>query len=135
MDREATVPGGKDNAQRPRSTSRGALGGFLPEVAAWFAGQFEAPSPAQRKAWPALRHGDNTLLLALKTASETVKNKIFGNLSARAVQMLQEDMEVMGPTKLSDVEKAQSQITQTALRLEAEGKLVIAKAGSEDKFV
>jgi flagellar motor switch protein FliG len=78
---------------------------------------------------------NNTLLLALKTASETVKNKIFGNLSARAVQMLQEDMEVMGPTKLSDVEKAQSSITQLALRLEAEGKLVIAKPGAEDEFV
>ncbi len=78
---------------------------------------------------------NNTLLLALKTASETVKNKIFGNLSARAVQMLQEDMEVMGPTKLSDVEKAQSSITQLALRLEAEGKIVIAKPGAEDEFV
>ena len=44
-------------------------------------------------------------------------------------------MEVMGPTKLSDVEKAQTSITQLALRLEAEGKIVIAKAGSEDEFV
>lgn len=83
-----------------------------------------------------LKEIDNqTLLLALKTASETVKSKIFGNLSARAVQMLQEDMEVMGPTKLSDVEKSQSAITQTALRLEAEGKIVIAKAGAEDEYV
>ncbi len=83
-----------------------------------------------------LKEIDNqTLLLSLKTAAEQVKDKIFGNLSQRAVQMLQEDMEVMGPVKLSDVEKAQSMITTTALRLEAEGKIVIAKAGSEDEFV
>lgn len=83
-----------------------------------------------------LKEIDNqTLLLSLKTAAEQVKDKIFSNLSQRAVQMLQEDMEVMGPVKLSDVEKAQSVITTTALRLEAEGKIVIAKAGSEDEFV
>lgn len=83
-----------------------------------------------------LKEVDNqTLLLALKTASEVVKDKIFRNLSTRAVQMLQEDMEVMGPTRLSEVEKAQSEITQIALRLEAEGRIVIAKAGSDDEFV
>lgn len=83
-----------------------------------------------------LKEIDNqTLLLALKTANEAVKEKIFKNLSTRAVQMLQEDMDVMGPTRLSDVEKCQSSITQLALRLEAEGKIVIAKAGAEDEFV
>lgn len=83
-----------------------------------------------------LKEVDNqSLLLALKTASEGVREKVFKNLSARAVEMLQEDMEVMGPTKLSDVEKAQSTITQLALRLESEGKIVIAKAGADDEFV
>ena len=49
--------------------------------------------------------------------------------------MLMEDMEVMGPARLSDVEKAQTQITQLALKLEAEGKIQIARAGSDDEFV
>ncbi|MBU0552943.1 flagellar motor switch protein FliG [Myxococcota bacterium] len=83
-----------------------------------------------------LKEVDNqSLLLALKTASEGVREKVFKNLSARAVEMLREDMDVMGPTKLSDVEKAQSTITQLALRLESEGKIVIAKAGADDEFV
>lgn len=83
-----------------------------------------------------LKEVDNqTLILALKTADEIIKNKIYNNLSKRASEMLQEDMEVMGPTKLSDVEKAQTTMTQVALRLEAEGKIVIAKPGSEDEFV
>ncbi len=83
-----------------------------------------------------LKEVDNqTLILSLKTADEVIRTKIFNNLSQRAVEMLQEDMEVMGPTKLSDVEKAQTTMTQAALRLEAEGKIVIAKPGSEDEFV
>lgn len=83
-----------------------------------------------------LKEVDNqTLILALKTADEVIRNKIFNNLSQRAVEMLKEDMEVMGPTKLSDVEKAQTTMTQVALRLEAEGKIVIAKPGGEDEFV
>jgi flagellar motor switch protein FliG len=44
-------------------------------------------------------------------------------------------MEVMPPVKLSEVEKAQASITQLALRLEAEGKIVIAKAGAAEEFV
>lgn len=83
-----------------------------------------------------LRSVDNqTLLLALKTADEVIQTKIMGNLSKRAAEMLMEDMEVMGPARLSDVEKAQTQITQLALKLEAEGKIQIARAGSDDEFV
>ncbi len=78
---------------------------------------------------------NNVLLLALKTADESIKNKILGNLSQRAAEMLMEDMEVMGPTRLSEVEKAQTQITQLALKLEAEGQIAIARAGSDDDFV
>ena len=51
------------------------------------------------------------------------------------VQMLREDMEVMPPVKISEVEKAQASITQLALRLEAEGKIIIAKAGAAEEFV
>jgi len=83
-----------------------------------------------------LKEVDNqSLLLALKTAPDAIKEKIFKNLSTRATQMLKEDMEVMPPVKLSEVEKAQASITQLALRLEGEGKLVIMKAGAAEAFV
>ena len=83
-----------------------------------------------------LKEVDNqSLLLALKTAPEIIKERIFKNLSSRATTMLKEDMEVMPPVKLSEVEKAQAGITQLALRLEAEGKIVIAKAGAAEAFV
>ena len=78
---------------------------------------------------------NNTLMLALKTGDEGIKNKILRNMSQRAAEMLMEDMEVMGPARLSDVERAQTQVTQTALKLEAEGQLVIARAGADDEFV
>ncbi|MBW2681421.1 MAG: flagellar motor switch protein FliG, partial [Deltaproteobacteria bacterium] len=56
------------------------------------------------------------------------------NLSERASEMLKEDMEVMGPIKLSEVEEAQQEVIRTAKRLESEGKIVLAK-GSDDVFV
>jgi flagellar motor switch protein FliG len=74
------------------------------------------------------------LLLALKTASEEMKDKIFANLSERAEEMLREDMEVMGPVRLAEVEAAQQHIVKIARQLELEGKIVIAK-GKEDIFV
>lgn len=74
------------------------------------------------------------LLLALKTASEEMKEKIFANLSERAAEMLREDMEVMGPARLSDVEEAQQHIVKVTQQLEAEGKILIGK-GKEDVFV
>jgi len=74
------------------------------------------------------------LIKALKTTSEEMKNKIFSNLSERASEMLKEDMEVMGPVKLSEVEQAQQEIIKTAKRLESEGKIVLAKGG-DDVFV
>ena len=73
---------------------------------------------------------------ALKTASEAVKEKIFKNMSERAVEMLNEDIEDMGPIKLSDVEKAQMSITQIALRLEEEDKITVGgRGGEEEVFV
>lgn len=82
-----------------------------------------------------LQNVDNQLLMkALKTSSEEMKNKIFSNLSERASEMLKEDMEVMGPVKLSEVEEAQQEIIKTAKRLESEGKIVLTK-GSDDVFV
>jgi flagellar motor switch protein FliG len=75
------------------------------------------------------------LLLALKTASEDIKNKIFKNISARAAEMLREDLANMPPSKLSDVEGAQQEIVNAARRLEAEGKIVIARGGEGDALV
>jgi len=76
------------------------------------------------------------LAKALKTASEAVKEKIFKNMSERAVEMLNEDIEDMGPIKLSEVEKAQLAITQVALRLEEEDKITVGgRGGEEEVFV
>ncbi|MFZ0451507.1 MAG: flagellar motor switch protein FliG [Desulfatiglandaceae bacterium] len=79
--------------------------------------------------------GNDELLLALKTASDPLKDKIFGNLSQRAAEMLKEDMEVMGPVKLVEVERAQQSIINAARRLEEEGKIVIGGKGGEDVIV
>jgi len=82
-----------------------------------------------------LQNVDNQLLIkALKTTSDEMKNKVFSNLSERASEMLKEDMEVMGPVKLSEVEEAQQEIIKVAKRLESEGRIVLSKGG-DDVFV
>ena len=78
---------------------------------------------------------NDKLLLALKTASEEIRAKIFKNISQRAAEMLREDLSNMGPSRLSDVEGAQQEIVNAARRLEAEGKILIARGGSEDAMV
>jgi flagellar motor switch protein FliG len=83
-----------------------------------------------------LKSIDNQLLIkALKTASEEMKTKIFSNLSERAAVMLKEDMEVMGPVRLREVEDAQQAIIRTAKTLEGEGKIVLAGRGREEVLV
>ncbi len=79
--------------------------------------------------------GNDELILALKTASEGLGDKIFGNVSQRAAQMMKEDMEVMGPVRLRDVEQAQQNILKTARRLEEEGKIVLGGKGGDDVLV
>lgn len=76
--------------------------------------------------------GNDELVLALKTAGDDLKNKILKNMSERAAQMLREDMETLGPVKLSDVEKAQQNILKIIRRLEQEGKIVIGGKGGEE---
>lgn len=71
------------------------------------------------------------LLMALKTASEQLTDKILGNMSRRASQMLREDLEALPPQRLSDVEKAQQNIISIVKRLEDEGKIVIGGGGEE----
>lgn len=75
------------------------------------------------------------LTIALKTAPEEVKAKLFKNMSNRAATLLKEDLESLGPTKVSDVEKAQQEIVQQLKDLEAKGKAIIARGGEGDSFV
>lgn len=75
------------------------------------------------------------LVIALKTAPEEIKTKLFRNMSNRASGMLNEDLEALGPTKLSDVEKAQQEIVQQLKDLESKGKALISRGGEGDSFV
>lgn len=75
------------------------------------------------------------LSLALKTASEALKEKIFRNMSQRAAQILKEEMQTRGPVRVSDVEKAQQNIVKTARKLESEGKIILAGKGGEELVV
>jgi flagellar motor switch protein FliG len=78
---------------------------------------------------------NDELILALKTASENLTQKILSNVSQRAAQMMREDMEVMGPVRLKDVEQAQSNIIKVARRLEEEGKIILGSRGGDDVLV
>ncbi|ABB33325.1 flagellar motor switch protein FliG [Geobacter metallireducens RCH3] len=78
---------------------------------------------------------NDTLTLAMKTAPDQIKEKIFRNISSRAAEMIKEDLEVMGPVRLSDVEKAQGEIIKIVRRLEEEGKVVLAGRGGDDVLV
>jgi flagellar motor switch protein FliG len=71
------------------------------------------------------------LTLALKAAGEDLREKFFKNLSERAGNMIREDLEIMGPVKLSEVEGAQQNIVKQVRRLEAEGRIVIAGSGGD----
>lgn len=71
------------------------------------------------------------LQLSLKTASESLKEKVYTNMSKRAAKMLEEDLQAMGPVRLSDVEKAQQNILRSVKKLEEEGKVVLASGGEE----
>lgn len=74
------------------------------------------------------------LTKALKGASDDLKDKFLKNLSERAAGMIREDLEIMGPVKLSEVEGAQQNIVKTVRRLEAEGRIAISRGGG-DEFI
>ncbi|MDX2055308.1 MAG: FliG C-terminal domain-containing protein [Polyangiaceae bacterium] len=71
------------------------------------------------------------LALALKTASEELKIHFLSAMSKRAAEMMREDMELLGGVRLSDVEAAQREIVETALRLESEGVLSLDTGGEQ----
>lgn len=76
------------------------------------------------------------LSLALKGASEEVKEKIFSNMSERGVMIVKEEMEYMGPVRLRDVWKAQHKITDVVRALEERGEVVIgARERGEEEFI
>jgi len=75
------------------------------------------------------------LALALKTASEEVTNRIFKNISSRAREMIKEDMSLMGPVRLRDVEDAQQKIVNNIRQLEESGEIVIARGGEDEIIV
>ncbi|HED54937.1 MAG TPA: flagellar motor switch protein FliG [Phycisphaerales bacterium] len=83
-----------------------------------------------------LKEVDNEeLSLALKTASEELQNKILGNMSERAAALIREDMEFMGPVRVSDVESAQQRIVDIVRRLEEAGEIIIQGRGDADLVV
>ncbi len=75
------------------------------------------------------------LSLALKTASEELKEKIFKNMSERAAQLIREEMEFMGPVRVSDVEGAQQKIVDVVRRLEDAGEIILQGKGDSDLIV
>lgn len=75
------------------------------------------------------------LALALKTASEEVANRIFKNISKRAAEMLREDMGLMGPVRLRDVEEAQQKVVNVIRQLDESGEIVIARGGEDEIIV
>jgi len=79
--------------------------------------------------------GHEDLALALKSATDEVKDKIFRNLSERARLVVQEDMEYMGPVRLSEVEAAQQKIVDAVRRLEETGEIIIQGRGGEEEII
>lgn len=75
-----------------------------------------------------------TLATALRGASEELKNYIFKSMSSRAVEMLKEDMDVLGPVKAKQINTAQLEAVAVARKLEAEGKLSLTPE-AEDEFI
>ncbi len=74
-----------------------------------------------------------SLIVALKGASEELREKIFKNMSGRAAEMLREDLESKGPVRLSEVEGEQKEILKLVRRLAEEGQIVLG--GGDDAFV
>ena len=76
-----------------------------------------------------------SLAVALKGSTDELKTKFFRNMSQRAVEMLKEEMEYLGPIRVKDVEKAQHEIVEVVRALEEEGVIVIGGAGGDEYVV
>lgn len=75
------------------------------------------------------------LTLALKAVNDDVKDRVLQNMSQRASDMILEEMEFMGPVRLSEVESAQRKIVEAILRLDEEGEIVISSGSVGDEIV
>lgn len=75
------------------------------------------------------------LSIALKGASESIRDLFFGNMSERAAKILREDIEALGPVRLRDVEEAQVEMVATAKDLATKGEITIAEGDGEDQLV
>lgn len=75
-----------------------------------------------------------SLIIALKGASEALRDKVFKNMSQRAAEMLREDLEIKGPVRLSEVEAEQKEILKIVRRLADEGQLALGGKG-DDSYV
>lgn len=78
---------------------------------------------------------NDTLALALKGASDEMKAKFFGAMSERAADLVRENMEFMGPVRLSEVERGQQEIVDTVRRLADTGSIQIRQRGSEEEVM
>jgi flagellar motor switch protein FliG len=74
------------------------------------------------------------LTIALKGTSEELQSQFFRNMSSRAVEMMKEDMEVLGPVKVRDVETSQQQIVSIIRKLDESG-VISLKGGSNDEYI
>ncbi|MBA4806609.1 flagellar motor switch protein FliG [Brevundimonas sp.] len=77
----------------------------------------------------------DSLGLALKGASESLREMFFSNMSERASKIMREDMESMGPVRLKDVDTAQMAMVQVAKDLAARGEIMLAGQGSDDELI
>ena len=75
------------------------------------------------------------LAIALKGASDTIKNLFFNNMSSRAGKIIKEDMDAMGPVRLRDVEDAQQYIVTTAKDLANSGEIIVSEGKDSDELV
>jgi len=75
------------------------------------------------------------MVIALKGASEEMQEKILSNLSGRVRTFITEEMEYLGPMRMSEVEEVQLRIVQVVRQLEEQGQVTIVKGDAEDQFV
>jgi len=73
----------------------------------------------------------DSLAIALKGVDDEVRDKFFNNMSSRASEMLKEDLDAMGPVKLSEVEEAQKEILGVATQLAEDGEIFLGKDGGD----
>lgn len=77
----------------------------------------------------------DSLVIAMKGASEGIKEKFFKNMSKRAAEMLRDDLEVKGPVRVSEVEVSQKEILAVARRLSESGEIMLGAGGGGDEYV